>query len=241
MISFKNIPDKLTIGMIYQYTWRHLNTRFTNADRDVLPSRVVLTQRRKYKRNKEGFYTTPEELLTVSTWSAPQYYPYNQIKGKKSARQMKIKHNYRVFIAISLDKNDVYSFNSKIIWRVGSYKRPVKPPQNKVKSIYPETRKQLEHKYRNEIESERKKLIKKEIAKIQKKATYLDVGDFNSRVRGIMLDNYWRNYPVQNKFGCLYGPVLNREMPEGIDMPFFCKHMIVILSILMRRGILKGY
>jgi hypothetical protein len=75
MISFINIPENLTIGAIYQYTWRYLNTRFTNADRDLLPSKLKIAQRKKYKRNKEGFYSTPEELLTVSSWSAPQYPP----------------------------------------------------------------------------------------------------------------------------------------------------------------------
>lgn len=241
MISFIDIPDKLTIGAIYQYTWRYMKTRFTNADRDILPSKLVIAQRRKYKRNKEGQYTTPEELLTVSTWSAPQYYPYTKVKGKKSRRQMRVKHNYRAFIAISLDSREVYSFNSKIIWRVGSYKRPIKPPQGKIKSIYKETREKLNYKYRSLSDSERAKAVRKEIEKIRKKAEYLDEGDFNSRVRGIMLDNYWRNYPVQNKFHCLYGAVLNRVMPEGIDMPFFCKHMIMIIALLMRRGILKGY
>ena len=241
MISFARIPSNLTIGAIYQYTWRKLKTRFSNADRDILPSKLVIAKRTKYKRNKEGFYTTPEELLTVSSWSAPQYYPYNKIKGKKSKRQMKIKHNYRIFIAISLSKGDIYSFNSKIVWRVGSYKKPIRPPQKQVKTIYPETRDRLNHKYRALSDAERKKMVKKDIDKIKKSATYLDYGDFNSRVRGINLDNYWRDYPLQNKFNCLYGPVLNRELPKNIDMPFFCKHMIMTLNLLMRRGILKGY
>lgn len=241
MISFENIPDTLTIGAIYQYTWRYLNTRFTNADRDILPSKMRIAQRRKYKRNKEGFYTTPEELLTVSSWSAPQYYPYNKIKGKESSKQMKIKHYYRIYIVISLSDGDIYSFNSKIIWRVGSYKRPVTPPQEKVKTIYKETVEKLNHKYRNEKVSVREKYIARDIKRIKKSAEYLDYGDYNSRVRGINLDNYWRDYPVQNKFYCLYGPVLNREMPRKIKMPFFCKHMIVVLHLLLKRGILKGY
>lgn len=241
MISFERIPENLTIGAIYQNTWRNMRTRFSNADRDILPSRLVIAKRTKYRRNKEGFYTTPEELLTVSSWSAPQYYPYNKLVGKGRGRQLKIKHNYRIFIAISLDKNEVYSFNSHIVWRVGSYKRPVKPPQKKVKTIYDETRTKLRIKYMDEPKTKQKKLIEDEIKKIRRSAPYLDYGDFNSRERGIMLDNYWRDYPVQNKFGCLYGPVLNRKMPEGIKLPFFCKHMIATISLLMRRGILNGY
>lgn len=241
MISFENIPENLTIGAIYQYTYRYLNTRLTNADRDLLPSRLVIAQRRKYKRNKEGFYVTPEELLTVSSWSAPQYYPYKKLKRNGNGRQLKVKHNYRIFLAISLSDGDIYSFHSYIVWRVGSYKRPIKPPQNKVKTIYRETRKKLEMKYRNETPKKRKELIEKEVQKIRKSAKYMDSGDFNARERGIMLDNYWRDYPLQYKFGCLYGPVLNRKMPEKIKMPFFCKHMIGVIAMLMRRGILHGY
>lgn len=241
MISFEKIPDNLTIGAIYQYTWRKMKSRFVYADRDLLPSKIVIAQRKKYKRNKEGFYTTPEELLTISSWSAPQYYPYIKVKGKESKRQLTIKHNYRIFVAISLDTADSYSFHSKIIWRVGSYKRPIKPPQNKVKTIYAETRSKLQHKYRKEPVSKQRELVEKDIRKIKKSAPFLDYGDFNSRTRGIMLDNYWRDYPLQYKFGCLYGPVLNSEMPEGIQLPFFCKHMIGVISLLMRRGILKGY
>src|SRR5574344_1474171 len=112
MIEFNKIPNNITIGTIYSYTYRDKNTktRFSNSDRDILPSRLFISQRKLYKRNKEGKYNTPDSLLMISSTSAPQYKPYTKYKGKDSKKQMKIKHTYDIALAIQLDSNDCYSF-----------------------------------------------------------------------------------------------------------------------------------
>lgn len=243
MIEFTRIPDKLTISAIYQYTYKNnlTRSRFDNSDRDILPSKFKIIERRKYKRNKEGKYTTPEEMLFVESWSAPQYQPYLAYKNKKAKRQLQIKHHYDVKIALQPYLTDGnYSFeNSKIIWRVGSYKTPKLPKQSDVKTIYHETRERLERKYRKLSEKDKKIAIQKEINKIKKHAKYISVGDYNSQVNGIMQDCYYRDYTVQQEFGCLYGPCKLVSKIDGIDLPFFDKHMISILSFLLRKGIIK--
>lgn len=243
MIEFNKIPNNITIGTIYSYTYRDKNTktRFSNSDRDILPSRLFISQRKLYKRNKEGKYNTPDSLLMISSTSAPQYKPYTKYKGKDSKKQMKIKHTYDIALAIQLDSNDCYSFNSKIIWRVGSQKKWLSHPnQNQIRTIYKETRERWNRKYNKLSTKEKKKAIDKEIAKI-KKNEYLDVGDYNSRVLGINGDNYFRCYPLQVKYGCLYGRSYFMEIPDKIKIPFFCKHMLGTLYFLLKKGILKGY
>ena len=243
MIEFTKIPDKLTIQTIYTYTYKnnYTRSRFDNSERDILPSKLKINERIKYKRNKEGKFSTPEEMLIISSWSAPQYQPYISYKSKRAKKQMKVKHNYEIKIAIQpyLTEGN-YSFeNSKIIWRVGSYKKWKTPKQSEVKTIYKETRERLERKYKKLNETDRKKKIKEEVDKIKKRAKYLDIGDFNSRVQGINADCYFRDYLMQKKFNCLYGPCYYLNDCEGVELPFFDKHLIGILSYLIYKGILK--
>lgn len=240
MIEFSDIPDSLTIANIFEFTYRYMNTRFTNSDRDILPSRLRITERRKYHRNKEGKYNTPEEMLLISSMSAPQYKPYTNEKTKGAERQLKYRHTYDVRIALQLSDDECYSYRkSKIIWRTGSYKKPKKAPQSKVKTIYRETYDRLERKYSKFTKSERNKKIRIETDRIRKNAKYLDNGDYNSREFGIMLDCYYRDYFIQHKFGCLYGNCTYTEPYYEINLPFFDKHMIAVLLLLIKKGILK--
>lgn len=240
MIRFKN--DTPTIMQIFQYTYLYVYSRFEYSKRDLLPTKLTVNRKKAYALNKEGKFSAPRERLEIRSWSAPQYPPYSKIKSKGAKRQMKVKHNYNIIFAIQLDSNENYSFQSKIIWRVGSYQKPnFHPPQKYIKTIYTETREKLKKRIeRKEKDPEkRKQMLEKELTKIKNSATYLDVGDYNSQVKGVNLDNYFRCYPLQAKFNCLYGPPLNLAMPEKIVMPFFCKHSLGVIAFLLKKGILK--
>ncbi len=240
MITFKN--ESPTIQQIYLYTWKKFKNRFYYSERDVLPSRIKIIQKKIYKKNKKGTYTFPSERLLLQSVSAPQYKPYTTLKGKKAKRQMTVKHNYDVQVAIQLysDKK-IYSFtHSKIIWRVGSMKKwEYHPSQKEVKTIFSKTREKLNHKYRKETPSKRKELVKKEVDKIKKNAKYLDVGDFNSRELGINGDFYWRDMNSLSKYGCLYGKCVENIDVDTKAYPFFEKHMLSCIHFLLRKGILK--
>lgn len=239
MIEFKqNTP---TIEQVYQYTYREVESRFDYSERDILPSRFTITTRKQYKKNKEGKYTTPEEMIVVKSWSAPQYYPYTKLKSKKTVkRQLTVKHNYDIILCIQPTSDGTYSYhNSKIIWRVGSLKKWKQPKQKEVKTIFRETHDKLKKKYTDKNGKVDMNSVKKEEDKIRKTSKYLDVGDYNSQVNGINGDNYFRNYHLQQKFNCLYGKNPCDEPLEEYDFPFFCKHMISVLNILLHRKIIK--
>lgn len=243
MIRFNGIPDSLTIGAIYQYTLRYFTNRFDYSLRDCLPTKFTITDRTVYAKNKEGKYSSPNELITCQSYSYPQYPPYIYVKGKKSNKQRKIRHQYKIFIAIQPTADNKYSFyDSKIIWRVGSYSKwNFHPSQSMVKTVYSDTRQRIVKKAEKKFKTtqEQQKYIKEEIQKIKNKGKYLDVGDYNSQEKGLNGDNFFRSQPIQYKFNCLYGPCANKDIPQNILMPFFCKHMICSLSVLLRKGIIK--
>ena len=242
MIEFKsNTP---TIAQIYQYTYSNktVRNRFDYMERDVLKTRIKITKRTVYRKNKEGKFTSPEERLYVESFSNPQYYPYTKIKTKGAKRQRKIRHEYDCIFAIQpYGENKIYSFwNSKIVFRIGSQKKwQENVPQNKVKTIYNSTRDKLERKYSKLPTKEKQLMIKKECDKIRKRAIYLDKGDFNSRVNGLNGDFYFRDAYIMQRYSCLYGRCWYSQKYQGIEYPFFPKHAIAIINYLLRRGILK--
>lgn len=240
MVRFSVIPDKLTIQniLIYTYNNKLTHSRYYNSERDVLPSTIKVVQRTVYKKNKEGQYSAPEERLMIISKSAPQYAPYNSNLRKGTQRQMKVKHQYDIILCIQpINDKKEYSLDSKMIWRVGSYKKYKKAPQKYVKTIYSETRENLKKRFSKYKDCNKK--VKKEIDKIRKNAPYLCDGDYQAQIQGIMLDCYYRDYYVQNKFGCLYGPCWYKEQYEGILLPFADKHLISVINILIRKKIIK--
>lgn len=240
MVSFNNISDKLTIRNIYYYTYsNHLTeTRFEYSDRDVLPSRFKIVNKLIYKKNKQGEFSTPEERLVISSTSAPQYKPYTNSKSKKSQKQMKYKHTYDIIMCIQpINDKHEYSLDSKIIWRIGSYKKYKKAPQSQVKSIYRETREKLNKRFSKFKNC--KERVEREIEKIKKSAPYLCDSDYQCVKKGIYLDSYFRDYYIQQLMGCLYGPCWHTNTVKGIEMPFFDKHMLCIILALLKKGILK--
>ena len=242
MISFNNIPNNLNIRSILTYTYQNniTRTRFEYSDRDVLPSRFKIAHRKLYKKNKHGEFSTPQERLIIMSTSAPQYKPYIYYKGKRSIKQMKIKHTYDITMCIQpINDKHEYSLDSKIVYRCGSFKKwNDKPPQKMVKTIYRETREKLNIRFSKYLDC--KERVQKYIDKIKRDAKYLDVGDYNAQELGIMGDSYFRSFYVQQKLGCLYGNSWYKEPCEGIDLPFFNKHELLVIATLIKRGIIKA-
>ena len=240
MIEFKeNTP---TIAQVYQYTYlnRHTFTRFFNEERDVLKTKIKIERREVYKRNKENKWTTPSTRLVVFSESTPQYYPYTKIKSKNAKKQRKIHHEYDVTLIIQDTPNGYDFWNSKMIWRTGSFRKvPKNIPQSKVKQIHKETLEKLERKYKKLPQKQKAEMIRRECEKIRKRATYISDGDFIARTTGIMLDAYYRDHFIQKKYNCLYGRCWTDKEYKGISFPFADKHLLAILNFCLRRGIIK--
>lgn len=242
MVEFTNRTP--TIAQVYNYTYRNKSTwtRFFNEERDILKTRIKITKRIVYHRNKENMQMTPYERLVIQSFSYPQYEPYLSVKSKNAIRQRKIRHQYDITLVMGVDKDGFYNFwTSPIRWHVGSFKKwENKPPQSKIKSIYVETRQKLERKYSKYPTAKRNELIRRDIEHIKKRATYLDVGDFNSRVKGLNGDFYFRVAPLQLKCDASYGKVYERELPRDVgNFVFFDKHMLGLIHYCLRRGIIK--
>jgi hypothetical protein len=54
-----------------------------------------------------------------------------------------------------------------------------------------------------------------------------------------MLDAYYRDHYIQQKFNCLYGRCWYTEMTDGVLFPYADKHLIAILNFLLRKKIIK--
>lgn len=244
MIEFTNKTP--TIADVYRYTYLnpHTYNRFEYAKRDIVKTRIHLERRITYRKNKEGRYSVPSERLLIKSYSYPQYRPYLSIKTKKAKKQRTIRHEYDVIMCIQPygEENEYLYQYSKIIWRVGSFKKWQKPPQSKIKSVYKETREKLEKKYDKLPQKEKKRAIKEQIDKIKSRGEYLDVGDFCSRSLGICGDDYWRSFPNQVKHDALYGRAYNLDCSKGIkgiNYCYFSKHAIALVNFLLRKGIIK--
>lgn len=232
-----------TIEEVWLYTYRLKKTRFENMERDILPSKIKVINRLVYKKNKEGKTSAPDERLQIISYSAPQYGEYIRGKGKNVKRQMKVKHHYDTTMSLLKDSDGNFSFQSKILWRVGSNKKwDSKPSQTKIKAIYTSTRVKLKKKFTDKKTGKLNKILyNKEIELIKKKGKYLSVGDYNSQERGINGDFYWRQMPLCYAYNCLYGP-LTQDQFDSRDRdtyPFFGKHEISIIMYMLKKGILK--
>jgi hypothetical protein len=238
MLSHPITEQTPTIATVYRYTFQDLHTRFFNKERDILTTKIKVTNKIIYKKNKEGKFSSPDERLDIMSWSAPQYKPYLK---KDQKRQMKVKHHYDIILVLQKDDFGEYSFMSKIQWRVGSYKKwDSKPSQAKVKTILGSTKERLKKSCITKGEFDREKYNKK-IEQYKKSGRYLDCGDYNSQEKGINGDNYFRNYLVQARFDCLFGPLPDKSLSESIDTnyPFFCKHTLAVIDYLLKRKIIK--
>jgi hypothetical protein len=229
-----------TIRDIWLYTYKRKETRFYNMDRDILPSRILVTNKLVYKKNKEGKYSTPDEKLSIVSYSAPQYGEY--LRGKRGVRQMKVKHNYDVTFSLQKDPLGEYSLDSKILFRVGSYRKwNPDPPQSKIKTIKTKTRIALKKKFTNKSGKLDRDKYSKALELIRKRGKYLSTGDYNSQALGLNGDFYFRQMPLLYAQGCLFGPLTQREFnkDEKDTYPFFGKHELGVIMVLLKKGVLK--
>ena len=229
---------QLTIRQVLLNTKRNFESRFDNYFRDILPSRIKIVNKKIYKKDRLDMY---DEKLEIISFSAPQYKPYTNHLKNPLSKQRKYKHSYDIVIQLAKDDKGEFSLDSKISWRVGSYKMPTEVPQSKTKTIHRATRDRLVKKVnsKNISDKEKKALLKKELDMIRKKGKYLCDGDYMAQELGINLDNYYRNFFVQYKFNCLYGPLSKAKPHEDVDMPFFCKHTLGVLFYLTSKRVIK--
>ena len=224
------IDGTWTIKEVMQITYQYARNRFEYRNRDVV-KQIKIQRVRKLSTDRKN---QPTVQFRIESRSYPQYKPYfDAASGRKYQRR--IKHEYDVVLEM-----DRLSLNTKT-WRgrLGAQgKWEHKPPQRTVKQIYRETRAQWKKKY---TAAELKEQIKKHKAR----ANYLDVGDYNARVKGINGDFLFRCAYAWNQAGHLFGRQLGAyNVPAPITNPnnvvFFPKHMINVIEVLMNRGVFSN-
>lgn len=214
------IQGTYTIREVLQITKQFVPNRFRHRKRDVI-KRITVQKviQLSPDRPKE-----PSVRYEIRSFSYPQYKPYIYIKGKQARKQRSIRHQYDTIL--TLDRLSIDTKSWKI--RTGTTKNwESKPPQKYVKQIYRETRKLWN---------------KKQIQRHKKKAPYLDVGDYNSREKGLNGDWIFRQAFAFWKAGHFYGNPRQGKRPSSLNkkhVVWFDKHQIHIIESLMINGILK--
>lgn len=227
-------PSLYTVIM-YTYTNNVVKSRFYNMNRDVIRTRVLIKKVVTLSKDRLNQPTIKYEIFSSSY---PQYKPYNVHKIQQAKKlntdvrkQKKYKHTY----PIVLELEDLrISAQYKI--RTGSQKKwDDKPSQSHIKSVYNSTKEKWIKKC---TDRKTKKVNKKELKELienhKKSAKYLDKSDYNSRVNAIMGDFYFREAPILRKYGMLYGKCWYKDLPQGIDYPFFNKHELSIIFYLLK-------
>lgn len=238
-----------TLRQLVLLTHQNKPNRFDYMARDVLKTIQVV---KETELNPERPSET-NKTLTIKSYSYPSYYPY--VKPPKT-RQRTVKHEYDTVLTIRADEQGHASIDSKQ-WamRLGSQKKWIyKPPQNQLKQIYGETRAKWKAKRDSNIAKIRRTInnrheravavrvvqneYRQTIADHRTHAKYLNVSDWNSRVLGINGDAYTKVHPVLQHYGHLFGRNWSTEEAD-YARPFFPKHTLRLIDILMKKGILQ--
>lgn len=239
------INGKFTLKECLQLTYesKQFNNRFDFKDRDTLKSIIIKkVNNLKFDRPKE-----PTVTYIIESSSYPTYRPYYTVRdkrGKLRKYQRTTKHTYEVVLNM-----DRLTLNTKC-WRarVGSNAVWEKnPPKHLIKSISSEERKKIYSRVESNNKGKTKKYIQEkymeEISKRQKSGLYLDTGDYNASVKKINGDFYWRLMYTYQVNGHLYGINSTNGLPSYKSNPnqicFVPKHLIRVIEILLKRGILK--
>jgi len=226
-----------TIKEVLQITDKYYPNRFTYKERDVV-KRIVIKEVKEVQRHDIPGGPRVYTKYVIESKSWPQYYPYftrTDSRGRRRRYQRSVAHYYDVIF-----ETDRLSLNTKKwVGRVGSGKKwNARPPQSQIKSLYPETREKFRRRARGN-QQEYKRLVERH----KRSAPYLDVGDYNSRVNGIMGDFCFRQAWAYYTHGHLFGRQYYGNVPSSITNPnaivFFDKHQLNVIDQLMRRGILK--
>lgn len=202
-------------------TKKYVSNRYDYRERDVL-KRITVQKVTQLSPDRPD---EPSVRYHIRTYSYPQYSPYKQTKSKDAKKQRKVRHQYDTILV--MDRLHIDTKAWKI--RTGSTKTWIKkPPQKLVKTIYKETR-QLWN--------------KKRITRHKKKAPYLDAGDYNSQVKGIMADWIFRQAHAYWKAGHFYGNPRIGKRPSKLNkqnLVWFNKHQLRLIEQLMIAGVLKS-
>jgi hypothetical protein len=247
------IKGKFTIKQVLIFTKRYFKNRFKYERRDVL-KRVYLRKIINLKSDRAGEPTIKYE---VTTYSYPQYKPYLNLKGIKSKKQRKLRHEYDV--TLQMDRMSLNTTHWKA--RLGSQARWVKKVNNKlIGKLTDRDKEKLQKKIEKKLRRDKVKItktrlnteMKKEIKKIKDKRKYINIGDYNARKKGINADFLFRCEYVYRKYGHLYGMDQSDDIqdnkrvkrPPKITNPrqiiFFPKHLIRLIEYLMIKGKLKN-
>jgi len=221
-----------TIKQVLQFTKQSntYNNRFEYAKRDKVKT-LRIKEIKTLDPNRPGRIKTK---YLIESRSKPDYYPYKYRSKKRDGskgryRRRNIEHFYDVVLEI-----DRLSINVPFRARLGGLKKwDSHPPQSEIKQIYTETKEKWIKRYGE-------KEAKEKIAKHKrKKNLYLDVGDYNSRVRGLNGDAVARWHPILWSIDSLWGRTyLELGLPKSNDI-FFPKHFIAMIDVLLRANILK--
>ena len=219
---------RYTIREIWLYTYEAYRNRFDFRERDVLKSVEI----REVKSYDKANLKSPTKRYEIRTFSYPQYEPYVSLKGKKSKKQRKVKHQYD-----SKFQLESMNWNSKFRWRIGSQKKYPTSDKginyNQIAQLHKSVRDRLEKKHGKGTAD-----YKKAVAKHKKKAKYVDKGDYISQVFGINGDWYFRVQGNAFLSGNLFGLAWEKSK-TGNGVPFFGKHDLRIVEYLLKKGILK--
>ncbi len=225
------LNGKFTIREVLLITQQYARSRFKNKKRDVV-KRIIIKKIKTYHVDRRK---APSISYFIESKSWPNYKPYfNPKSGRKYQRR--VSHHYDVVLQMDRLSIDTKAWRGRL---GSSAKWEMLPPQNKIKQIYKGTREKWKKKYKGNPKG-----LKEEIDKHKKRAQYLDVGDYNSRVKGINGDFKFRLAYAWNQSGHLFGKDIGaRNVPALKTNPnnivFFPKHFINVIEILMARGILK--
>lgn len=222
------MSKRFTIKEVLQITKQYVPNRYEYMKRDVV-KRVYIKQVKEVQRHDIPGKPRERIKYEIVSKSYPQYAPYYTGKDKRGRPiryQRTISHHYDIILEI--DRLSINTSNWRM--RVGSGRKwEKKPPQSKVKTIY---------------KGNRKRWSKDRQALHRKKAPYLDAGDYNSRVKGIMGDFHFRQAWAYHIHGHLYGRQYGGNIPSPITNPknvvFFDKHQLNFINSLMNRGVLKN-
>ncbi len=221
-VVFEN--SAFTLRDIFRYTYSKYRNRFEYKDRDVLRG-VRVQEIREYQQDR---LNQPEVKYKITTYSYPQYSPYDKVKGKRSAKQRKIKHEYDIVLVL-----ENMTMNARFMWREGSQRKWPKykeAPWTKIKQLNATVKDKFVRRYGKGTAE-----YKAAVLKHKKRARYLNFGDWVSKVKGINGDFYFRNQLRAYRAGNLYGILWNdHELDRANLPPFFGKHTLRVILYLLK-------
>lgn len=225
-----------TIPDVIRDTYNHFPTRLQTKRRDVV-KRIEVKEIKTVERHDAEARVRTQYWIISKSW--PNYPPY--LRPGRS-RQRRIPHYYD--IVIEMDELTLTTKNWRM--RVGSGRKwDNHPPQKLIKTLYPETRRRMRRQAERRTNNSREanKLYKELVDKHKRRAKYLDVGDYNSRERGLNGDWVFRQSYAYHVHGHLWGRNYYGNVPAPQTNPsnivFFDKHQLNTLETLMRTGVIQ--